>query len=149
MSSKVELIAAVLGQIGKISAKWFERDDLQDGASYEVVGTCHGTVNGHCFALPIDGTLTVGHESVSATSATPKQANIVAAILSKLNTVTREKVVQDLLSEYRETQDIVASEHMVEMAEMLLAGIRSQKQIVKRGDVRVHTPTKDCMISVE
>ncbi len=143
-----ELKNAILISLGKISDKWAERDELTDGASYAITGSVNGAVDGCSFSLPIDCTLTVGHESVKASSATPKQANIVAAILSKLNTATRTKIVQDLLDEYRETRDIAASEHMIEMADMLLSGLREAKQVTQRGAVRVNTPTKDCMIEL-
>lgn len=144
----VELEAAVLTTLGKLSDKWAERDELTDGASYDITGTVAGTIDGHAFSMPIDCTLTVGHESVKASSVTPKQTNIVAAILAKLNTATRTKIVQDLLDEYRETHDVAASEHMVEMADMLLSGLREAKQVTQRGAVRVNTPTKECEIQL-
>lgn len=146
--NSVELTNAILIHLGKLADKWADRDELTDGSAYEIHGHCAGSIDGHEFSLPIDGTLTVGHESVKATSVTPKQVEIVAAILSKLNTATRVKVVQDVLDEYRETGTVTASEHMIELSDSFLKGLRQSKQEKRRGDVRVNTPCKECEIEL-
>lgn len=149
MTTKVELGAAAMIAASKTLDKWSNRDDLEDGGSYVVDASLVGTVNGVGFDLPIKTTLTVGHESTKASSATPAVPSIIAAILGKLNTVTREKVVQDILSEFAESGDITAEPHMVAMVDIFLAGLRQQKQTTVRGAVKANPASKGCQITVE
>lgn len=142
--SKVELGNAVLLGLSKFADKFADRDELVDGQAYKLVADVSGSINDVPFSLPVEATLTVGHESVRASSTTPKTNCVIAAILGKLNAATRAKVVQDVLDEYRETQNVTADPHMVELVDAFLAGLRQIKQESVRGAVKINPVAKDC-----
>lgn len=149
MMNKVELANAALIAIAKTADKWSDRDELADGAAYRVACDVTGTVNDVPFRLPIATTLTVGHEQMRASSVTPGVPNIIAAILGKLNTRTRESVVQQILDEYAASGDISCDDHMLEMVDIFLAGLRQQKMTVARGPVKANPATKAAEIAVD
>ena len=90
-----KLSAAAWAAIGKIASKQNWRDGLAPGARHEVELSLSALVDGEPFEQDIAAVLTVGHDQQKATSATPNQSQLVAAILAKLNRATRQKVLRE------------------------------------------------------
>ncbi len=131
-------LAAAWAAVEKVAAKEGGRDDLTPGASHVVHLTVAGDVDGTPLEQSFSGVLTVGHDQRRATSATPAQPRLVAAILAKLNQVTRNRVLRELPAEFAASGGLlpVADEQLVTEAEEMLRKLRAEHEVVARGAVR-------------
>lgn len=91
------LAAVAWAAVEKVASKEAVRDDLASGASHVVQLTLAGEVDGAPIAQSFARVLTVGHDQRRAASTTPAQPRLVAAILAKLNTATRNRVLRNCL----------------------------------------------------
>ena len=147
-SPAVELGNAALIALSKLAEKWSDRDQLVDGEAYTLQGSVAGTINGQPFSMPIDSTLTVGHESTRASSWTPDYVDILAVVLGKLNTATREAVMGEILDDYASDGCLSPKEEYHEMVDAFLSHMRQHKQITQRGAVKVKPQAKECPLAV-
>ena len=123
--------------LAKVAAGEGNRDALRAGARHEVSLHLTGDVDGRPVHRRIAAVVSVGHDQERATSATPDQPRLIAAILSKLNPATRRCILADLPREYEAAGELPAvdpelEEHVGDM----LKRLRSKKQIIARGPVR-------------
>ena len=87
--------------------------------------------------VSIHGTLTVGEDSVAASSVTPQPDQLLAFVLAKLNTATREKLLRALPEEFvaNGNQMPKADERLVEAVHEMLAKLRRTVTRPRRGSV--------------
>lgn len=138
----IELGSAVMIALSKLGEKYANRDELQDGASYEIHAHVAGTVNGHAFTCPLDAHMTVGHETTRASSVTPCVTEILALVLGKLNAATRASVVNEVLEMYDATGTVEAGEANIAIVDELLSQMRQAKSQTVRGSVKVEAAKK-------
>lgn len=137
-----EYLAAAYHTLVKLAEREIEqgklRDELTDGALYEVAGHVEVRVDGEAVRARFCGPLTVGHAQVSATSSVPKLPHVVAAILGRLTAPQRGKVYRELVKSFQDAGGVLPEPQaeLVEQAEALLADLRTTQQISKRGPVR-------------
>ena len=131
--------AAMFAFIGKLAADEGERDDMTDGQHSEVTLSIVAEVDGkrchHAFA----GTVDVGHASTRASSVGPNQDELLALVLAKLNTVTRDKLCRDLASEFAAAGGKLPAvdKSIVDQAAKLKSDLRQKVDQPVRGSVRV------------
>jgi len=90
-------VAAVTwAMLAKVAAKEKRRDLLAAGGSYKGQLYLVAEIGGARFMKLINTELSVGHSSRRGKSVAPNPTALVALILSKLNTATRERLVRDL-----------------------------------------------------
>jgi hypothetical protein len=130
--------AAAWAALEKVASKEGGRDDLAAGARHVVRLTLTGEVDGMPFEQSIAGVLTVGHDQRRAASTTPAQPRLVAAILAKLNQVTRNRVLRELPAEFAASGGMlpVDDDALVTAAEEMLRKLRAEHEVVARGAVR-------------
>jgi hypothetical protein len=88
-------------------------------------------------AVSIRGVLTVGEDTMTASSVTPQPDQLLAHILSKLNTATREKLLRELPEEFvaNGNEMPATSDSLVEAAGEMLAKLRRRVTRPRRGSV--------------
>ncbi len=101
------------------------RDDLAPG-QYDIDA-----------AVSIQGLLTVGENSVVASSVTPQPEQLLALVLGKLNATTREKLLRELPSDFAANGNEMpkADESLVESVQDLLTRLRREVTRTRRGSV--------------
>ena len=123
--------------LGKVAGKEADRDGLEAGSRHEVSLHVSGDVDGRRIHQRIEAILSVGHDQQKATSVTPEQPKLIAAILSKLNAATRERILNDLPEEFEaEGQLPELDKELVVAAGAMLKRLRASKQITANGPVR-------------
>lgn len=130
----IELRAAVFAALGKIAGDEGERDDLTDGSAHTFELTVSGQIDGSQFNQSFAGGLTVGHASERASSVGPDQDHLLAYVLSKLNTATREAIYRDTAAG---GQLPAVDDAAIEAAKSFRAGLRQKVSQHVRGSVRV------------
>ena len=144
----VELGSAVYHALSKLGDKFGDRDQLTDGETYRVDCQIAGSVNGHPFTLPVDATLTVGHESMRASSVTPHVNDILAIILGFVSEDTRRDLIEYLLDEYKATGKLKADEAQLAIVDEMLSHMRQATNQPVRGSVKLNTKSKDSPLSI-
>ena len=88
-------------------------------------------------AVSIQGILTVGEDTVTASSVTPQADQLLALVLSKLNTATRDKLLRELPDEFvaHGNEMPKADERLLEAVRELLAKLRRTVTRPRRGSV--------------
>ena len=101
------------------------RDDLEPG-KYDIDA-----------GVSIQGLLTVGENSVVASSVTPQPEQLLALVLGKLNSNTRGKLLRELPSDFAANGNEMpkADERLVESAKDLLSRLRREVTRPRRGSV--------------
>ncbi len=132
-----ELRSAALLALSKTLGDASDRDQINDGSAFHVSATISGQIDGYAFELPVDCSMTVGHESTRASSVNPKINEVVGLILSKLNGATREAVKRDVLTHFAETNTVEASDEATKDAGEFLSALRQQVSQTVRGSVKV------------
>jgi hypothetical protein len=83
------------------------------------------------------GTLTVGHDGTTSATSTPSATELLALVLGKLNTVTRESILRELPAEFVAAGGRlpVAEPSLVEAADVLCKSLRQKIDQPRRGAV--------------
>lgn len=129
-------MAVLWTALGKTAAKEASRDELAAGASHELHLSIAGTIDGETVGQTVRATLTVGHDSLKASSSGPKPAEVIACVLDNLNEATREAILKRLPERFAamgQLPDVPAS--LVKAAERLLGQLRNAEQSTQRGPV--------------
>lgn len=87
--------------------------------------------------ISLEGILTVGEDTVAATSATPQSDMLLAFILAKLNSATREKLLRELPEDFATGgyEMPQADESLVDAVRDMLANLRRTVTRPRRGSV--------------
>jgi hypothetical protein len=135
LSSQGHVVWAVLGKIGN---KQLKPQELSQGSSHKVVLHVHGTVDGRHFEQSIDSVLTVGFEQKKTSSVNPQVPQLLALILSKLNTATRNRIPADIPTEFAANENVLPKpdDSLVNEVEQMLLKLRRQKTVQARGPIR-------------
>ncbi len=135
----VALRAAAYTTLAKIADKEISRDDIPDGFSGKVELLIAARINGKIIQEVFDSTISVGHASQRASTVTPQPAALLALVLSKLNTATREKILNELPADFVANGNAMPepSPELTAEAEGLLAKLRANKPQTVRGNVSV------------
>lgn len=136
--SDPQVAAFAWASLAKAADKETDRDELPAGSVGSVDLTITGTVQGKPFCRHIVGVLSVGHDQTRASTVTPDQPRLVARILSKLNTTTREKILNDLPQEFADHGGRLPDvpEPLVRSVQGMLKRLRAQKSSFARGPLR-------------
>ena len=88
-------------------------------------------------AVSIRGTLTVGEDTITASSVTPQTDELLALILGKLNTATRGKLLRELPQEFVANGNEMpkAEETLVDAVHEMLTKLRRKVTRSRRGSV--------------
>ncbi len=131
------LRAALFHALLKSAEKEAVRADLTGGSAYVIAVRIAGTVDGLKVSHTLAGRLTVGADYTRSASATPSIDRVVAAILGKLNTKTREAVMRDLVAEFTANSGELpdAGSGVAEEAAQFLSRLRATKSVDARGPV--------------
>lgn len=134
----VGLRAAVFAALGKVAEDEGDRDELADGAAHRFSLTISGDIDGHGFGQSFAGGLTVGHASNRASSTGPNQDHLLAYVLGKLNSATREKILRDTAAEFAAAGELPAvADTDIAAARDFRASLRQKVSQYVRGSVRV------------
>jgi hypothetical protein len=134
----VGLHAAVFAALGKVAEDEGDRDELADGAAHRFSLTISGDIDGHAFGQTFAGGLTVGHASNRASSTGPNQDHLLAYVLGKLNSATREKILRDTAAEFAAAGELPAvADANITAARDFRASLRQKVTQHVRGSVRV------------
>jgi hypothetical protein len=122
--------------VQKATAKHQERESLAPG-SYECDITITGTVDANPVYARFLGSLSVGTDTVANSSSGPNQAELLAVVMGKLNSATREKITRELADAFsangNRLPEVPAAQ--IEAAEMLLKRLRSTISQARKGTV--------------
>ena len=88
-------------------------------------------------AVSVRGVLTVGEDSVTASSVTPQSDQLLAVILAKLNAATRDKLLRGLPLDFAANGNDMpaADDSLVEAVHEMLAKLRRKVTRPRRGSV--------------
>lgn len=138
-SDLLALQAAMWAFTAKISADQGERDDLHDGQHSNVRIAIVAEVDGHRTRHSFAGSVNVGHASTRASSVGPNQDELLALVLSKLNTATRDAICRDLADDFAAAGKMPEVDSaIVKQAAKLRADLRQKVDQQVRGSVRVN-----------
>ena len=135
----VALRAAAWATLCKIGEKESSRDDIPDGLSGKVELLIAARINGKVIQETFDATINVGHSSQRASSVNPQPAALLALVLSKLNTATREKILNELPADFVANGNAIpeVAKDLTDAADNLLSKLRASKPQTVRGNVSV------------
>lgn len=138
LRQSTSLSSTLWAALEKIGSKQKQHTALDEGSSHQINLQITGDVDGRRFCETISSVVSVGHDQMKTTSATPQVAELIAFILSKLNRVTREHLLSEVPVEFAENNQTIpeVDEAIVRASSDLLAKLRSAKQIHARRPVR-------------
>ena len=122
----------------KIGSKQFKPDMVADGSRHKVDLTVEGQVDGQPFKQQLAAVVAIGHESEKSSSINPQVPELVAYILSKLNTATRSRILSDIPQEFIDNENQLPASNpvLVHEAKRMLKKLRQTKTVTARGPVR-------------
>jgi len=128
----------VWAAISKIGSKQFRPEKVEDGSSHSVDLTIEGHVDGQPFKQNVSSVVAIGHEMEKSSSVNPQVPELVAYILSKLNSATQLRILDDIPQEFIDNgkQLAVTSPILVAEAKHMLNKLRRAKTVTAHGPVR-------------
>jgi hypothetical protein len=132
------LSSVVFAAMEKVGAKQKKPDHLADGASHSVRMLIKGEVDGQLFEQSIVSIVSIGHRQEKSSSVNPQVAELIAYVLSKLNSATRERILADVPTDFCDNgmQLPESSKELVNSAKAMLKKLRATKTVTARGPVR-------------
>jgi hypothetical protein len=148
--SRAAIGAVAWHALSRIADKESCRDDLRAGGVHVINLAISGSVDGQPVRESVDAILTVGHDSERASSSLPAVGHLIAAILAKLNTATREAVLANLPTEFAQNgyQLPIVPDTLIAQATAMLVRLRATQTVPVRGSVackyakRAESPAK-------
>jgi len=128
----------VWAAMGKVGQKQLKPKMLAEGSRHLVALRVEGEVDGVPFRQKLTSVVTIGHEQEKSSSVTPQVPELVAYILSKLNSATRDRLLNDIPKEFVECGNRLPtpSPVLVDEAKHMLKKLRETKTVVARGAIR-------------
>lgn len=121
----------------KIGHKELDSNVLPESTSHSVELEIHGTIDGRPISRSIQSVVSIGESQTKSSSVNPQMPELVAWILSKLNTATRSRILADLPEEFVELGGMPESAPaLVEEAKGMLKELRQTKTVTARGPIR-------------
>ena len=133
-----ERAAVVAAALGKFAARHTDRDAMPDDAEYNVDIAIAAKVDGEPYTAEIAAGVHVGRLSTRASSVGHSQDHLIAAILAKLNTTTRDKVLRDLPDEFERVGGLPpVTDEALAAVEAFRKRLRAKVSQQVRGSVKV------------
>jgi hypothetical protein len=123
--------------LGKIANKEGSRAALKAGLTHKVNLAILGEVDGKRVGVEFAAELTVGQDSVRASSVTPAVDHILACIIDKLNKTTRERILRELPEAFAKNGDSLpeVEKPLIDAAGNMLARLRAKVSQPVKGSV--------------
>ena len=132
--------------LNKIGQKELDTGKLPEATSHAVDLQITGSVDGHPVSQSIEAVVTIGERRTKSSSVNPQVPELVAWILSKLNTATRTRILADLPEEFDELGEMPESNAvLVDDAKSMLKKLRQTKTVDARGPIRCEHVLKSCL----
>ena len=133
-----QLDAVVWAALEKVAHKQKESDSLPEGSKHTVSLKLNGTVDGEPFDESVNSILSIGHRQTRSSSVNPQVPQLIAWILGKLNSATRNRILMDLPVEFVDNQNQMPEPNLVLVSEVehMLKQLRKTKTVEARGSVR-------------
>jgi hypothetical protein len=130
----MHLLWAAMEKVGK---KELKSNLLPEGTSHTVSLQIDGLVNEEPFSQTIESLVTVGYPQSKTSSINPQVAELIAWILSKLNSATRSHILRDLPEEFETGGGMPeSSPSLVDEVNHMLRQLREFKTVNARGPIR-------------
>ena len=128
----------VWAAMAKIGSKQFNPDKVAEDTRHSVDLKIEGMVNGHPFKQNVSSIVAFGKEVEKSSSINPQVPELVAYILSKLNSATKSRILDDIPQEFidNENQLPVSDPFLVVEVKEMLKKLRQTKTVTARGPVR-------------
>lgn len=120
----------------KIGKKELDPKALSQGTSHTVSLQIAGLIDEQPFTETIESIISVGHEQQKTSSVNPQVAELIAWILSKLNSATRDRILSDLPEEFATHGMPESSPSFVDDVNHMLLQLRQVKTVTARGPIR-------------
>ncbi len=122
----------------KVGQKKLNSKMLVQDSRHLVTIRVEGDVDGIPFRQKLTSVVTIGQEQEKSSSVTPQVPQPVAYILSKLNAVTRERILSDIPKEFCENGNRLptANVALVDDTKQMLKKLRESKTVTARGPIR-------------
>lgn len=134
----VELHAAIWQFASKVSGENSDRDSLKDGGVYAVKLHVAAEIEGQVYQSNFEGSVSVGHESVRASSVGATAGEVLAYLLSKMNAATRENTLREMAEVYAANgNSLPVTTAEVEAADEAMKRLRQKTESKVRGSVKV------------
>jgi len=134
-----EATAAMWTAIAKIAAKEGRRDDLLDGAGYQLklsLSASFGRARAPRPSAKIEAALSIGHPSVKASSSGPAAELVLALVLAELPAKRREQLLAKLPRSFARRGELPAIDKArAAEARQLLERLRVHEEKTVRGPV--------------
>ncbi len=132
------LRSAVFAALEKIGSKQKEPRELVNGRQHSIRMLITGEIDDQLFEQSVVSILSIGHAQQRSSSVNPQVPELVAYILGKLNTVTRERILADVPVEFRQNENRLpeSSPELLERSKAMLKELRQTKKVIARGPVR-------------
>ena len=128
----------VWAALEKIGGKEKQPEELPQGTSHQISLQISGEIDDQPFQQTVNSIVNVGFEQIKSSSVTPQVPELIGYILSKLNRVTRNRILTDIPEEFvaNDNQLPATRPVLVEEAKHLLKRLRTSKQVKACGAVR-------------
>ena len=95
-------------------------------------------MDGEPFDESVNSVLSIGHRQTRSSSVNPQVPQLIAWILGKLNSATRNRILLDLPVEFVDNQNQMPEPNLVLVSEVehMLKQLRKTKTVEARGSVR-------------
>ena len=132
------LSSVIWAAMEKIGSKQMKSENLAEGSKHEIQLKVSGTVDGQSFEQSISSIVAIGHEQVRASSVNPQVPELLAYLLGKLNTATRNKILTDVPTDFRNNDNRLPEPCpvLLDDARQMLKTLRQTKTVTARGTVR-------------
>ncbi len=122
----------------KVGQKKLKPKMLAEDSRHLVALRVEGEVDGVPFRGSLTSIVTIGQEQEKSSSVTPQVPELVAYILSKLNTATRSRILSDIPAEFAENENRLpeSTPVLVDEAKRMLKKLRGSKTVTARGPIR-------------
>jgi hypothetical protein len=122
----------------KVGHKQLKPKMLAEGSRHLVALRVEGEVDGVPFRQKLTSVVTIGHEQEKTSSVNPQVPELVAYILSKLNSATRDRLLSNIPNEFVENGNQLPKPSLVlvDEAKQMLKQLRETKTVTARGPIR-------------
>ena len=122
----------------KVGHKQLKPKMLAEGSRHMVALRVEGEVDGVPFRQSLTSVVSIGYEKEKSSSVNPQVPELVAYILSKLNSSTRNRILNDIPDEFVENgnQLPTPSPVLVDEARHMLKRLRQTRTVTARGPIR-------------
>jgi len=135
-----EAEAVMWATLGAIAKKEGQRERLTASAQYPVDLYIRAKMGAETLIKDVESSLSVGADSVRASSSAPNTEHLLGLVLSKLNAATREKILRELPEMFAKAGNKLpeVDELLVDLAKSLLQRLRAKQTKTIKGSVSCH-----------